>query len=130
MSVQRPAGANHSVTPSQSLLRTVRLSRTEGQSLGFDVTVKKQQDFWSKGSLVTVSSVAEDGLGGQAGIKVDDRILEINGLKMSSTTPKTVIELLRRPELTVQVKAPSLPRGPAQSASGGQAAETGDCTIC
>jgi len=134
MVVRRPAGSAKAVPPTQTALRSVRLSRTAGQSLGFDVRIKKVQDFWTSGSAVSVSAVADGGLGHLAGVKVDDRILEINGLKLSATPPKTVIELLRRPELTLLLKAPmptreaTLSRGATEGAGG--KADTGECIIC
>lgn len=129
MIVQRPAGSNKVVVPpTQSSIRTIRLSRVEGQSLGFNVSIRKSQDFLSKGSVVSVSAVEEGGLGEKGGIHVDDRILEINGMTISLSSQATVIELLRRPDITLQVKAKAVSRRDLDGSE--KKAETGDCTIC
>ena len=56
-------------------------------------------------------------------------ILQINGLKMSTCQQKTVIDLLKRAELTLVVKAP-VPTAAAQRPDGRETEpETGECVV-
>eukprot|EP00729_Bicosta_minor_P013090 gene13090-15197_t len=64
-------------------------------SMGFDINVKKDEDMFGIGSIVTVKKIIAGGLAdtqleGASRLLVNDQIVAVNGVKLGTTPPKKI----------------------------------------
>ena len=97
--------------------------------MGFDINVKKDEDMFGIGSIVTVKKIIAGGLAdtqleGASRLLVNDQIVAVNGVKLGTTPPKKIGQVFNAEQVVkMLVRTPVAQKEKA-------AAETGECSIC